>query len=33
VLLGVSAYWQVVTIGIVVILAVGIDSVRRREGV
>ena len=33
VLLGVSAYWQVVTIGIVVLLAVGIDSVRRREGV
>jgi ribose transport system permease protein len=33
VLLGVSAYWQVVTIGIVVILAVGIDSVRRQEGV
>lgn len=33
VLLGVSAYWQVVTIGIVVILAVGIDSVRRHEGV
>jgi ribose transport system permease protein len=33
VLLGVSAYWQVVTIGVVVILAVGIDSVRRREGV
>ena len=32
VLLGVSAYWQVVTIGIVVLLAVGIDSVRRREG-
>jgi ribose transport system permease protein len=32
VLLGVSAYWQVVTLGIVVILAVGIDSVRRREG-
>jgi ribose transport system permease protein len=32
VLLGVSAYWQVVTIGIVVILAVGIDSVRRQEG-
>ena len=33
VLLGISAYWQVVTIGIVVILAVGIDSVRRHEGV
>jgi len=33
VLLGVSAYWQVVTIGVVVILAVGIDSVRRQEGV
>lgn len=33
VLLGVSAYWQVVTIGIVVLLAVGIDSIRRREGV
>ncbi|MBV9490216.1 MAG: ABC transporter permease [Verrucomicrobia bacterium] len=33
VLLGVSAYWQVVTIGIVVILAVGIDSVRRHENV
>jgi ribose transport system permease protein len=33
VLLGVSAYWQVVTIGVVVILAVGIDSIRRREGV
>ncbi|MBV9671986.1 MAG: ABC transporter permease [Verrucomicrobia bacterium] len=33
VLLGISAYWQVVTIGIVVLLAVGIDSVRRREGV
>ena len=33
VLLGVSAYWQVVTIGLVVILAVGIDSIRRQEGV
>jgi ribose transport system permease protein len=30
VLLGVSAYWQVVTIGVVIILSVGIDSIRKR---
>jgi len=30
VLLGISAYWQVVVIGLVVLLAVGIDSLRRR---
>ncbi|WP_102958019.1 ABC transporter permease [Mangrovicella endophytica] len=29
VLLGISAYWQVVTKGVVIILAVGLDSIRR----
>ena len=31
VLLDISAYWPVVTIGLVVLLAVGLDSLRRRE--
>lgn len=31
VLLGVSAYWQVVAIGLVIILSVAIDRVRKRE--
>lgn len=31
VLLGISAYWQTVTIGLVIILAVSMDSLRRRN--
>jgi ribose transport system permease protein len=31
VLLGISAYWQVVTKGLVIIIAVGIDGLQRRE--
>lgn len=31
VLLGISAHWQVVTKGLVILLAVGLDSVRRQE--
>lgn len=31
VLLGISAYWQVVTIGLVIIAAVSIDSLRRKK--
>ena len=31
VLLGISAYWQTVTIGLVIILAVAMDSLRRRN--
>ena len=31
VLLGISAYWQVVTIGVVIIAAVSIDSLRRKK--
>lgn len=31
ILLGISAYWQIVSIGIVIILAVGIDQIRKRD--
>ena len=31
VLLGISAYWQVVTKGLVIIIAVGIDGLQRRD--
>jgi ribose transport system permease protein len=32
VLLGISAYWQVVSIGLVIVLAVGLDSLKSRRG-